>query len=231
MQYWDEKRRAWMPGMRRATLVVVLLTAIAALAAVTQINLATQVQGVLPEANGGTHQSTYTLGDMLYASAANTLSKLAGNTTTTHKFLAQTGTGTNSAAPIWDVLVAGDVPSLDASKITTGVLATARVVNSPVNSRCLHIDASGNVTVAAGDCGTSTINFADAETPTGTINGVNATFTLANSPSPAGSLLLFKNGQLMKAAGADYTLTGNSIAFVSGAIPQTGDVLLAQYRF
>jgi hypothetical protein len=50
-------------------------------------------------------------------------------------------------------LVAADIPNLDAAKITTGVLATARVVNSPANSRCLRTDASGNVTVAAADCG------------------------------------------------------------------------------
>lgn len=40
------------------------------------IDLTTQVNGVLPEANGGTNQSTYTLGDILYASASNVLSKL-----------------------------------------------------------------------------------------------------------------------------------------------------------
>lgn len=39
------------------------------------VNLATSVTGVLPEANGGTNQSTYTTGDILYASASNTLSK------------------------------------------------------------------------------------------------------------------------------------------------------------
>lgn len=42
------------------------------------INLASaEVTGTLAEANGGTDQSTYTAGDLLYASAANTLSKLA----------------------------------------------------------------------------------------------------------------------------------------------------------
>ena len=41
------------------------------------ISLATDVSGVLPEANGGTNQSTYSTGDIIYASAANTLSKLA----------------------------------------------------------------------------------------------------------------------------------------------------------
>ena len=40
------------------------------------IVLTTDVTGVLPEANGGTNQSTYATGDILYASAPNTLSKL-----------------------------------------------------------------------------------------------------------------------------------------------------------
>jgi len=46
---------------------------------------------------GGTNITSYTLGDTLYASATNTLAKLAGNTTTTKKFLAQTGTGSQRA--------------------------------------------------------------------------------------------------------------------------------------
>ena len=41
------------------------------------INLASQVTGVLPEVNGGTAQSTYATGDTLYASAPNVLSKRA----------------------------------------------------------------------------------------------------------------------------------------------------------
>jgi len=44
------------------------------------INLATQVTGTLPIANGGTSFTTYTTGDILYASATNTLSKLAAGT-------------------------------------------------------------------------------------------------------------------------------------------------------
>jgi hypothetical protein len=44
------------------------------------INLATQVTGTLPIANGGTSITTYTTGDILYASATNTLSKLAAGT-------------------------------------------------------------------------------------------------------------------------------------------------------
>ena len=74
-------------------------------------------------------------------------------------------------------------------------------------------------------------SFVDAEIPSGTVNGVNATFTLAHSPSPAASLNLFVNGLRFRAGGVDYTLVGATITFVTGAIPQTGDNLYANYRY
>ena len=64
---------------------------------------------VIETAKGGTGLTTYTLGDTLYCSAGNILAKLAGNTTTTKKFLSQTGDGTISAAPSWSTVVKGDV--------------------------------------------------------------------------------------------------------------------------
>lgn len=71
--------------------------------------------------------------------------------------------------------------------------------------------------------------FVDAETPTGTINGTNALFTLSYAPSPAVSLLLVKNG-LVQRTGTDYTLSGVAITYLPGAIPQVGDTHLAWYR-
>lgn len=50
------------------------------------------------------------VGDLLYGAGANTPARLSGNTTTTRKFLRQTGNGSASAAPAWDTLVAGDLP-------------------------------------------------------------------------------------------------------------------------
>ncbi len=73
------------------------------------INQSGSVSGALPTANGGTNITTYTLGDTLYASAANTLSKLSGNITTTKKFLIQTGTGAVSADPLWGTVDGADV--------------------------------------------------------------------------------------------------------------------------
>ena len=50
------------------------------------------------------------------------------------------------------------------------------------------------------------------ETPTGTINGSNKVFTLANAPSPAGSLMLFRN-RLLMIQDTDYTLSTLTITY------------------
>lgn len=78
---------------------------------VTTANYVSQVLNVnrATPTQGGTGLTTYTLGDTLYASAANTLAKLPGNTTTTKRFLSQTGTGSISAAPSWEVLDPSDI--------------------------------------------------------------------------------------------------------------------------
>lgn len=65
-------------------------------------------------------------------------------------------------------------------------------------------------------------------TISGAINGVNTVFTLAVSP---GFLALYRNGILQSSqAGGDYTLSGNTITFNAGAVPQTGDNLLAKVQ-
>lgn len=75
-----------------------------------------------------------------------------------------------------------------------------------------------------------TAAFADNETPAGTINGTNLTFTLAAAPNPALSLRLSKNGALL-VQNADYTLNGLTITFSSASVtPQAGDSIVASYR-
>lgn len=73
------------------------------------LNQSGAVSGALPATNGGTGQSAYAVGDILYSGATNTLSKLAGNTTTTKNFLTQTGGGAASAAPEWGTISGSDV--------------------------------------------------------------------------------------------------------------------------
>lgn len=70
--------------------------------------------------------------------------------------------------------------------------------------------------------------FFENEVPSGTVNGSNTTFTLANTPNPATSLELKVNGVYQKAGGEDYTLTDDTIEFV--VAPPTSSILLASYR-
>lgn len=123
----------------------------------------------------------------------------------------------------------------------------ARMVRSPLlqANRAAIINANGELTSAAGnatDCvradgttgpcgggGGSLPLLVDGETPVGTVNGSNAVFTLNYGPSPVTSLRLYRNGILLK-EGVDFTLTGNTITFLTAAIPAAGDVLQAGYR-
>jgi len=68
------------------------------------------------------------LGDLIAANASPAWARLAGQTTTTRKFLRQVGTGSASAFPSWDTLVAGDLPTHNhaAADINSGTLALAR---------------------------------------------------------------------------------------------------------
>lgn len=95
-------------------------------------------------------------------------------------------------------------------------------------SDCVRVDGS------SGPCGSGSSgllpSFSTGETPSGTINGTNQTFTLANTPSPAISLELYLNGLLMS-QGVDYTLSANTISFLTASTPQTGDILTASYRY
>jgi hypothetical protein len=74
--------------------------------------------------------------------------------------------------------------------------------------------------------------FSDGEIPSGVINGINNIFTLVNTPNPALSLLVLRNG-VQQEQGVAYTVSGNTISFTLNPlyIPQTGDVIQAWYRY
>ncbi len=66
------------------------------------------------------------------------------------------------------------------------------------------------------------------ETPTGLINGINTSYTLANVPSMFTHVFL--NGLLQDLGGGnDYTITGNTITMV--VPPPTGSKLRVSYLY
>ena len=65
------------------------------------------------------------------------------------------------------------------------------------------------------------------ETPGGTLNGTNTTFTLANTPV-SGTVCVFLNGMLQTSgAGNDYTISGGTITMLTA--PLSTDDLLVNY--
>ncbi len=146
------------------------------------------LSGTLAIANGGTNLTTYTLGDILYSSAANTLAKLSGNTTTTKKFLMQVGDGVNSAAPTWTA-TAADFPTLNQN--TTGNAATVTTnanltgpVTSVGNATAIADGAIALSKLANGTAG-NVVTYSAAGTIAVTSTGTSGQVLTSNGPGAA----------------------------------------------
>lgn len=117
--------------------------------------------------------------------------------------------------------------ALAAGVAGAGLALTTGVLSVNVDGSTLEINSD---TLRIKDAGVTYVktSIVTRETPSGTVNGSNVTFTLAFTPATAGSEHLYLNGILQNAGGAnDYTISGNTITFNSA--PQTGDVVLVSY--
>lgn len=140
-------------------------------------------------AKGGTGQTTAvaafdalspatTLGDLIYHNGTDNV-RLAGNITTTRRFIRQVGTGSVSAAPAWDTLQDADVPSALTGKTYNGLTLTAAgtgfTVAGGATSKTLTV--SNTITLAGTDA--STLNIGGG----GTLG--SAAFTASTEYAPA----------------------------------------------
>jgi hypothetical protein len=181
------------------------------------LNQSGAVSGALGATNGGTGLSGYTLGDIVYSSATDTLAKLAGNTTTTKKYLIQTGTGSGSAAPSWGTIsgadvsgnIAGQAGSV-ANALTLGtyltgtsynggtaVTATVDATSANTASKVVARDVSGNFsagTITATLSGAATSATTATNLAGGAANQLHyqsssGTSAFATAPSASGQVL------------------------------------------
>jgi hypothetical protein len=68
------------------------------------------------------------------------------------------------------------------------------------------------------------------ETPSGTVNGSNTSFTISHTPIYANSLLVWINGVVQtQGSGKDYTISGTTITFATA--PATAQIIWSMYWY
>jgi hypothetical protein len=196
---------------------------------------------------GGTGQSTYATGDILFASATNTLSKLSGNTTAIKNFLSQTGTGATSSAPTWETLNADDLGNgttgsgqvvLATSPAMSGIILSDDTITMNFPSLPSSIRVVGGVFLSMlgnGSCDLTVSGPTDITLPTsGTLATLAGSEALTNKTyngltvTTSTGTLTIANSKTLNASNT-LTFTGtdsSSIAFGSGGtVAYTGGTL------
>lgn len=66
------------------------------------------------------------------------------------------------------------------------------------------------------------------ETASGTVNGVNTTFTISQAPREPDALVVYVDG-LKRIRTTEYTFSGTTITFQAGHIPVTDQIVEVAY--
>ncbi|SFH96664.1 hypothetical protein [Planctomicrobium piriforme] len=179
---------------------------------VGSIDLTTKVTGTLPVVNGGNGLATATLGGIRYASGANMLAELAGNTTTTKLFLTQTGNGSVSAAPAWNTIASSDLP---------GYATTT------------HMDLTGRINLGLADEGLySDGMMRSLRSRTGIAGGSamtaqNVTAVYGEFTDTSGTVLAMRNEAAIKAVAntaANFRVFSMTLTYDQAGINHTGAI-------
>jgi hypothetical protein len=181
------------------------------------IDLTIDVTGVLPAANGGTGQSSYAVGDLLYASGATTLSKLAD--VAAGSYLRSGGVVT---APVWSTITLpnaatlGDIWYASATSVITALAKDTNSTRYLSNTGASNIPAWAQVALATGVSGTLPIaNGGTGQTTAGPAQGVlNAEFTTTTT----GNIddLNFSNASLIRMNNATLSTIRGLVAGTAG---------------
>ena len=126
-----------------------------------------------------------TLGDLIFHDGTDNV-RLAGNTVAGRRFLRQTGTGAISAAPAWDSLTDGDIPSALTGKTYNALTLTAATngftIAGGTNSKTLTVP---NTLTLSGNDG-STLNIGAG----GTLGSAAYTASTAYAPAAGSSSIV-----------------------------------------
>ena len=166
-----------------------------AMIAASTIDLTAKVTGILPSANGGTGQTSYTTGDILYASATNTLSKLGIGSTGQVLTVA-------SGVPSWAASGGGTSISFGSTGLTPSTATTGAVT------------VAGTLAVANGgtgvttSTGTGSVVLSASPTFTGTLAAATITTTGSITAYFSDDRLKTRKGNIQNALAKVETLNG-----------------------
>ena len=173
-----------------------------------KIDLTTIVSGVLPVANGGTNISTYTTGDLIYASAAGVLSKLAD--VATGSALISGGVG---VAPLWGKIGLGTHVS--------GVLPIANGgtnSSTALNNNRIMVSSSGSIVEASALTNGQLLIGSTGLAPVAATLTAGAGITILNG---AGSITISSTGvnPIILCATTSQISVGSGVTAIVGFIP------------
>lgn len=201
--------------MKNRTTKIVLF--IAGLLALVSINGTTGIRVGQIMATGTASSSTYLRGDGSWSTP--------GGSGTVTSF------SSGNLSPLFTTSVATSTSTPALSFTLSNAAAHTFLGNNTGSSAAPSYSAIGeaDVTNLTTDLGNklTTTKYINRETPSGSVNSSNTTFTLANTPV-SGSEMVFLNGVLQNpGAGNDYTISGGTITYLTA--PTTGDILRVTY--
>lgn len=142
---------------------------------------------------------------------------------TTALTFAQTGTSAGGTVTSVSVSTANGFAGSVSNASTTPAITISTTITGLLKGNGTAISAA-----AAGTDYLAPSSIVTRETPSGSINGSNTAFTLANTPI-AGTEMVFLNGILQEpGAGNDYTISGATITYLTA--PVSGDRLRVTYQ-
>ena len=167
--------------------------------------------------------STTLLGSIPYQSNTDTTTLLSPNTTATKKFLRQTGTGTNGAAPAWDTVTSTDVGlgSVENTALSTWAGSTNITTVGTIGAGTWQGTAIGNsyITTALSGKTYEGITFSGTAATTMTFPTTNATIARTDAAQTFTGTQTF-SGQIT-ANGNIATSAGTAITIFSGNASST----------
>jgi hypothetical protein len=182
------------------------LTGGTSIATVGTVTAGTWSAGTIAATRGGTGQSTYAAGDLLYASATNTLSKLTKPSTASYLKMSSDGT------PSWDTLGLDDITAT--GTVTTGTW-NASVIGAAYGGTGIANNAANTIAFT----GNYSLGLTLAANTSLTLPSSGTVATVAGSEALTNKSI---NGLTVTASTGTLTITNAKVLSVSNTLTFTG---------